>query len=117
MRIAMRLDYSAYRRWWYALLIIAIGMLTAVLFVGARINGARRWFHFAGVSFQPAELAKLALLIYLAYSLAKKAEKVRSFTVGFVPHMLVCGLMMGLLLKQPDLGTAVILGLATLLLL
>ena len=41
----------------------------------------------------------------------------RSFTVGFVPHMLVCGLMMVLLLKQPDLGTAVILGLATLLLL
>ena len=92
-------------------------MLGAVLVVGARINGARRWFHVGGVSFQPAELAKLALVIYLAYSLAKKAEKVRSFTVGFVPHMIVCGLMMGLLLKQPDLGTAVILGMTTLLLL
>ena len=46
-----------------------------------------------------------------------RTEKVRSFTVGFVPHMIVCGLMMALLLKQPDLGTAVILGMATLLLL
>src|SRR5260370_26277186 len=121
MRIAMRLDSSAYRRWSYALLIIAIGMLTAVLFVGARINGARRWFHFAGVSFQPAELAKLALVIYLAYSLAKKAEpsgkKIQSFTIGFVPHMIVCAIMMKLLLKQPNLGSAVIFGSATLLML
>jgi cell division protein FtsW len=117
LTVGMRVDFGAYRRWSYALLIASIGMLAAVLLVGARINGARRWFHVGGVSFQPAELAKLALVIYLAYSLAKKAEKVRSFTVGFVPHMIVCGVMMGLLLKQPDLGTAVILGLTTLLLL
>ena len=117
MGIAMRTDFGVYRRWSYALLIGSIGMLAAVLVVGAPINGALRWFHVGGVSFQPAELAKLALVIYLAYSLAKKAEKVRSFTVGFVPHMIVCGLMMALLLKQPDLGTAVILGMATLILL
>jgi len=117
MAVAMRTDFGVYRRASYAMLIASIGMLAAVLVVGARINGARRWFHVGGVSFQPAELAKLALVIYLAYSLAKKAEKVKSFTVGFVPHMIVCGLMMGLLLKQPDLGTAVILGMTTLLLL
>jgi cell division protein FtsW len=117
LTLAARTDFAFYRRWSYPLLLGAIGLLAAVLVVGARINGARRWFHVGGVSFQPAELAKLALVIYLAQSLAKKAEKVKSFTVGFVPHMLVCGLMMALLLKQPDLGTAVILGLATLLLL
>jgi cell division protein FtsW len=117
MTVGMKLDFGAYRRWSYLMLIGSIGLLGSVLVVGARINGARRWFHFAGVSFQPAELAKLALVIYLAYSLAKKAEKVKSFTVGFVPHMIVCGVMMGLLLKQPDLGTAVILGLTTLILL
>jgi cell division protein FtsW len=117
MWFAATTDFSIYRRWSYPLLFSAIAMLGAVLVVGARINGARRWFHVGGISFQPAELAKLALVIYLAFSLAKKAEKVKSFTVGFVPHMLVCGLMMVLLLKQPDLGTAVILGMATLLLL
>jgi cell division protein FtsW len=117
LTFAARTDYSLYRRWSYAFLLAAVGMLAAVLVVGARINGARRWFHVAGVSFQPAELAKLALVIYLAASLARKQEKVKSFTVGFVPHMLVCGIMMVLLLKQPDLGTAAILGMATLLLL
>jgi cell division protein FtsW len=117
MSVAMRVDYSAYRRWSYALLIVSIALLIAVLFVGARINGARRWFHLGGFSFQPAELAKLALVIYLAYSLAKKAEKVKSFTVGFVPHMIVCAIMMKLLLKQPNLGSAVIFGTATLVLL
>jgi cell division protein FtsW len=117
MWISATTDFGVYRKWAYPMLITAVLMLVAVLVVGARINGARRWFHVGGISFQPAELAKLALVIYLAQSLAKKAEKVRSFTVGFVPHMVVCGLMMVLLLKQPDLGTAVILGMATLLLL
>ena len=78
MGVAMRTDFGVYRRVSYAMLIAAIGMLAAVLVVGARINGARRWFHVGGVSFQPAELAKLALVIYLAYSLAKKAEKVQA---------------------------------------
>jgi cell division protein FtsW len=117
MGVAARTDYRLLKRWAYPLLLAAVGLLAAVLVVGARINGARRWFHVGGVSFQPAELAKLALVVYVAYSLAKKAEKVKSFTVGFVPHIIVCGVMMALVLKQPDLGTAVILGAATLLML
>jgi cell division protein FtsW len=117
MWTAARTDFAAYRKYAYPMLGVAVVLLVGVLVVGARINGARRWFHLGPISFQPAELAKLALVIYLAQSLARKAEKVRSFTVGFVPHMLVCGLMMLLLLKQPDLGTAVILGMTTLVML
>jgi cell division protein FtsW len=117
MTFAARTDFAIYRRWAYPMLASAMVLLVAVLFLGVRINGARRWFHFGGFSFQPAELAKLALVVYLAQSLAKKAEKVKSFTVGFVPHMIVCGVMMKLLLKQPNLGSAVIFGTATLMLL
>jgi len=117
MHIGARTDFGAYRRWCYPLLASAIGLLVGVLVTGVRINGARRWFHLGGLSFQPAELAKLALVIYLAHSLAKKAEKIRSFTIGFVPHMLVASLMMVLLLLQPDLGTAVVLGVTTLIVL
>jgi cell division protein FtsW len=117
LAVSARVDFARFRRWSHPLLGLSLALLVAVLFFGVRINGARRWFHLAGASFQPAELAKLALVLYLAQSLAKKAEKIRSFTVGFVPHMLVCGLMMGLVLKQPDLGTAVILALTTLLML
>ncbi len=115
--IAAHTDFSIYRRFAYPLLIFSLLLLVAVLLVGVRINGARRWFHLGPLSFQPTAIAKLSLMIYLAHSLAKKAEKIRSFTVGFVPHMMVCGLMMGLLLMQPDLGAAVILGLGTLLVL
>ncbi len=119
MHYAARRDYGGWRKQAYPLLGVTIALLVAVLLFGARINGARRWFHLGPLSFQPAELAKLSLVIYLARSLAQKmsAQKVKSFAVGFVPHMAVAGLMMLLLLKQPDLGTAVILGLTTLMLL
>lgn len=117
MAVTMRLDYRLYRRLAYPVLGAAFLMLLAVLFVGARRNGAQRWFSLGGLSFQPAELAKLALVIYLSHSLAKKADKVKHFAVGFMPHLVVCGVFMLLLLKQPDLGTAVIMGGVTLILL
>jgi cell division protein FtsW len=65
------------------------------------------------VHVQPAEMAKLALVIWLAYSLAKKAERVKTFTVGFLPHLIVAGVYMLLCLKQPDFGSAVVLLLLT----
>lgn len=109
MYLGARVDYSIYRRLCYPLLGGAAALLVLVLFVGARINGATRWLHLGPASFQPAELAKFALWVYLAYSLAKKAEQIKSFTVGFLPHFAVCGIMAALVLKQPDLGTAVVL--------
>jgi cell division protein FtsW len=109
MYLGARTDYSVYRRLCYPLLGGAGALLVLVLFVGTRINGATRWLHLGPASFQPAELAKFALWVYLAYSLAKKTEQIKSFTIGFLPHFVVCGLMAALVLKQPDLGTAVVL--------
>src|SRR5437870_5170280 len=63
---------------------------------------------------QVVEVAKLGLVTYLAYSLGRKAELVKTFTVGFVPHLVVCGVMMVLLLKQPDLGSSIVIGATTL---
>ena len=114
MSLGARLDYSIYRRLAYPLLGVSILTLVAVLKFGSRAGGAIRWFRLGPLSFQPSELAKLALCVYLAYLLARKAEKVRVFSVGFLPPLLVTGLMMGLLLKQPDLGTAVIFGVVAL---
>ena len=112
--IALRVDYSVYRRLAYPLLFASLLSLAAVLKVGSRAGGAIRWFRLGPLSFQPGELAKFALCVYLATLLARKAEKVRDFSVGFLPPLVVTGLMMGLLLKQPDLGTAVIFGLVAL---
>jgi cell division protein FtsW len=107
---ATRVDYAIYRRLAYPLLGVSVLALAAVLKIGSRAGGAIRWFRLGPLSFQPGEMAKFALCVYLASLLARKAEKVRVFSVGFLPPLLVTGLMMGLLLKQPDLGTAAIFG-------
>jgi len=110
LSLATRVDYSIYRKLAYPLLFVSLGLLAVVLKIGSRAGGAIRWFRAGPLSFQPSELAKLALCVYLAYLLARKAEKVRVFSVGFLPPLLVTGVMMVLLLKQPDLGTAAIFG-------
>jgi cell division protein FtsW len=110
LSLATRIDYSVYRKLAYPLLGVSLLLLAAVLKIGSRAGGAIRWFRLGPLSFQPGEMAKFALCVYLAYLLARKAEKVRVFSVGFLPPLLVTGVMMVLLLKQPDFGTAAIFG-------
>jgi cell division protein FtsW len=112
--VGMRLDYSVYRKVTYPLLLLSVLLLAAVLKFGPAIHGAVRWFRLGPLSFQPSELAKFALVLYLAVLLARKAEKVRDFSMGFLPPLLMTGVFLGLLLKQPDLGTAVIIGVTAL---
>jgi cell division protein FtsW len=77
--------------------------------IGTSAGGARRWIRFPGFGLQPAEVAKVAWVVYLSYSLAKKREKVASFSVGFLPHLMLCGLLVGLCMLQPDFGSSVLL--------
>lgn len=113
MWLASRIDYRRLRSFVYPLLGLSLLLLAAALFAPSR-NGASRWIPLGPLTFQPVEIAKLGLVTYLAYSLGRKADRVKTFTVGFVPHLVVCGLMMVLLLKQPDLGSSVVLGTTTL---
>jgi len=115
--LGARTDHRWLSRRTYSLLAVSLAALVAVLFLGATINSARRWFVLGPLSIQPVELAKLALVTYLAYSLSRKADRLEKFTIGFVPHLLVCAVMMALLLKQPDLGSSIILGATTMTLL
>ena len=110
--VCKNLPYAVYRRLVYVILGVSLLSLIIVLFpeVGHRVGGARRWLRFGPVSVQPAEFAKLALIIYVSYSLAKKKELVKAFFVGYLPHLMVCAVFIGLVVRQPDLGTAVILG-------
>jgi cell division protein FtsW len=109
-----RIDYHRLYKLTYPLL-ATVGMLlmACVVGFGHTGGGATRWLALGPIHVQPAEIAKLALVIWLAYSLAKKAEQVKSFTVGFLPHLLVAGFFMLLCLKQPDFGSAVVLLLLT----
>jgi len=112
-----RIDYRLLRRFGPHVMFMAIGMLLVVLAVGNEINGARRWIRFAGVGIQPSELAKLALAVFLAATLARQGERVRTFKRGFLPVMAVASLTMGLVLLEKDLGTTILMGALTLIML
>jgi cell division protein FtsW len=84
---------------------------------GQSAGGAARWIRVGSVHIQPAEIMKVAMIFWLAHSLSKKADRIRSFSVGFLPHVLVCGLIVFLCMKQPDFGSSVMIGLITVVLL
>jgi cell division protein FtsW len=102
---------ALYRRFAYPLLALSFVILIMVLIpgLGTSRGGARRWIMFPGFAFQPSELAKLALVFYLAHSMAKKEQMIRTFSVGILPHMIVAASFAGMLLLEPDFGTALIL--------
>lgn len=98
----------------YPVLLVAVLLMLAVaLGLGRSAGGATRWIAVGPVNIQPAELAKLAMIMWLAHSLAKKAHRVRTFSIGFLPHVIVAGLLMLLCLAQPDFGSAVMIALLT----
>lgn len=107
--VSKNLPYLLYRRLVYVILGVSLLSLIIVLLpqVGHRVGGARRWLRFGPISIQPAEFAKLALIIYISYSLAKKKGRVQELSVGYVPHLLISAVFIGLVAMQPDLGTAI----------
>lgn len=104
------IPFRVYRSLAYPALAAAMALLAAVVFSqwGVSAGGATRWLKLGPVQFQPSELARLALVIYLAYSMSKKNELLRDFTVGFLPHLIVLAMLTILLLMQPDFGAAVV---------
>jgi cell division protein FtsW len=109
---ASRIHYSFWRTVTPVLLLVAGALLVLVLVpgIGRVINGARRWISVGGVlQFQPVEVAKLALVFYLANFLANRRDGIRSFGLGLLPPLLVLGLFAVLIMRQPDMGSAMIL--------
>lgn len=112
--VTSRIDYHRIYKLTYPVLAgVGILLTMCVAGLGHRGGGAARWLAIGPIHVQPAEMAKLALVTWLAYSLAKKADRVKTFTVGFLPHLLVAGIFVVLCMKQPDFGSAVVLLLMT----
>ena len=84
-------------------------LLLLVPVVGKTAGGAQRWIPLGPLLFQPAEAAKVALVLWLARSLARKQDRIRLFSIGLLPHLAVTGALVALCLAQRDLGTGVIL--------
>jgi len=97
------------------LLFISLGLLLLMHLpgIGHSAGGARRWIRIGAVTFQPSELAKIALVLWLARSLARKQERIRLFSVGFLPHVFMLGVFGVLFMLEPDFGTAVVLAVVT----
>ena len=106
-----RQDYDMWKSMTPIVLCLTIGCMVLVLIpsVGAEVNGARRWFRIAGLSFQPGELAKLSVVLYLASFLVRREDEISSFSRGVLAPVIVVGGLAGLALLEPDMGTAVVL--------
>jgi cell division protein FtsW len=113
MLVLMRIDYQRYASPTLILLLLgaSVCLLTAVFFF-AESKGARRWIKVGPLSAQPSEFAKIALIIFLAYFLTRRNEdgQERSFQATFLPASVITGILMVLILKEPDLGTALMMG-------
>jgi len=103
-----RIRYQNYQRWVYPFLALSLICLVLVFIpgIGGKVRGAARWIRLGPFTLQPSEFAKLAVVLYLAYSLAHKQEKMKFFTIGFLPHIVISGVFIGLIGIETDFGTA-----------
>ena len=109
--VALALPSTVFRTLTYPALIGAFISLCLVLLPGFSHGNVQRWLSFGGLNFQPSEFAKGAVVLYLAYALAKKADRLHSFVYGLLPLLLVVGCVVVLIALEPDLGGAVFISL------
>lgn len=116
LHLASRVEYTVWRKLAVPLLGITFALLILVMVpaIGVTAKGATRWLKVGPISMQPAEMAKLVLVIYLAAYLTKREGQLDNFWWAFIPPLIVIGMCAALILRQPDLGTVVIVGLVTL---
>jgi len=115
MLLTLRVDYRHWRRFSLVGMLIILPLLVIVLKFGINVYGASRWLSFGSFfSFEPSELTKLVLALYIADWLARKGDQVGTFLYGLVPFIILVGVVLGLVLLENDLGTAIIIaGFAT----
>jgi cell division protein FtsW len=106
----MRMDYNRLRVLSLPMLLVALVALGLVLVpgIGVERNGAARWLEFGPISVQPSEYAKLAVVIYISAWLTSRGNDIHKFSLGFVPFVLMLGIIGGLIMAEPDMGTTII---------
>jgi len=106
MLTVMRVEYHFWKKMAVPALLFCLALLIMVLIpgIGGKAGGASRWIKLPGFNLQPSEMAKLALIMYMAYSLDKKQDRIKDFKSGIIPYMIVLALLIGCMMLQPDLG-------------
>ena len=105
----LRLDLDRLRKWSAPILVLSLAVLLLVYMpgVGKRVSGALRWIDLVFFSFQPSEVIKFTMVLFLAHLLAKREEMIKDFFGGLVPPLLLIGIVSAIIVLQPDLGTAI----------
>ncbi|PZD93812.1 putative lipid II flippase FtsW [Paenibacillus sambharensis] len=109
MFILMNITYSWFKKGFILYFVPVFILLALVPFIGNKINGARSWLGIGSLGIQPTEFAKLAIILYLGSLITKKGEKFREFKRGLLPVMIIVGIVCGMVMLQPDLGSCLIL--------
>ena len=104
----MNFDYHRLIKMSNLIMVVSIVLLLLVLLVGAEANGGQRWLRLGPVQFQPSEVAKIALIIYLASAISKNKKYIDTFSRGLVPNLLVIMVMAALLIVQPHFSATVL---------
>lgn len=116
MFCTIKIDYHKIKKYTKVIMIGAIILLAAV-FAFAPVNGARRWIKLGPASFQPSEIAKYIVVLYMAKSIEKKGEKIKSLGHGVIPYLLVSGFYAGMVFLEKNLSIAAVIMIVTLIVL
>jgi len=106
--VVARVDYHRWRRLSGPFVLVAVGLLGLVLVIGTGANGATRWIGVGPLTFQPSELAKLALVLWVADLLARRAAYMHNTRATLRPVIVVLAVMATLVMLQPNLGTTIV---------
>ncbi len=110
MLLVSMIDYRIIERLRSLFMAISIILLIAVLLWGRDLNGGKRWLVIAGISIQPSELAKFGLMIFMCSYMSRHRNEMNSFRYGMIPMLIAIGVIAGLVMLQPNMSMAVIIG-------
>lgn len=110
MLLISMIDYHIVERLRSVFLAVSLILLVAVLLWGQDLNGGKRWLNIAGISIQPSELAKFGLMIFMCSYMSRHRNEMTSFRFGMLPMLIAIGAIAGLVMLQPNMSMAVIIG-------
>ena len=108
MLLASRLPMPFYRRYAFPFLLLTLLLLLLVPFVGVKANGSRRWLGIGGLTLQPSELAKLAVILSFSVLICRFRDRMRSFRFGIMPFAAILAVIVGLLVLEPHFSASII---------
>lgn len=111
MFFVSRIHYKTLYKYAIHIMAISVVLLIAVLIMGTTVKGAKRWLGFGFISFQPSEIAKFAIIVFLARSLTTYKDALKTFKLGFLPYVGIIGVVAGLVFLEPHFSGAMVIGL------